>query len=113
MTPPQAPRPEHRSSRRKPPKGTTKVRAYRGALGLGANLAVALLDVSETGARLLLKADLPKDAEIEVHLDNIVHRPVKALANVVWSVATADGKYCVGARFQKLFPYPDLLSLSR
>ncbi len=93
------------------PKGGTKARCSRGALGLGANLAVAVLDVSETGARLVLKADLPKGQEVELALENVGGRAVKGLAEIVWSVALADGNFCVGAHFHKFISYTDLTSL--
>jgi hypothetical protein len=113
MTQPRPPKPNQRSSPRRAPKGTTRAQCYRSALGLGANLAVAVLDVSETGVRLVLKADLPLGQEIEVDLDRAAQRPVKALARIIWSLPTADGNFCVGARFHKPLPYADLSSLAR
>src|SRR4051812_12478558 len=94
-----------RRSRRAPPKGTTKVRAYKGPMGLGPNLAVAILDVSETGLRLVLRSDLPKGQEIEVNLDNVSTKPIKVIADVIWSLPMADGNFCVGVSFQKPLRY--------
>jgi len=44
-----------RRSRRHVPKRGNKLFAYRNALGLGPSIAVAMLDVSEVGIRLVLK----------------------------------------------------------
>src|SRR3954452_15779498 len=105
MTQPQAnptpPRRNQRASRRQPPKGSTKVRATRNALGLGSNVAVSLLDLSETGVRLLLKENLRIGQEFELTLESAASRPVRAVAQVIWSIATAEGQFCVGACFQK------------
>src|SRR5438445_3513930 len=92
----QTTRSNSRRSRRAAPKGSTKARAYKGPMGLGPNLAVAILDVSETGIRLVLKNDLPKGQEIECNLDNVSARPIKVIADVLWSLPMADGNFCVG-----------------
>mgnify|MGYP001016168403 CR=1 FL=1 len=51
-----------RRARRQQPKGSTRVRAYRNPLGLGANIAIALLDLSEdyidTSRSLVKKRDV-------------------------------------------------------
>jgi hypothetical protein len=107
-------RPNQRRSRRQPPKGSTKARVTRNALGLGPNIAVTVLDLSETGVRLLLKEELADGQEFEVTLEGAaVGRPVKAVAQVVWCVATADGQFCIGASFPKPITYASLQALSR
>ena len=118
MTQPQSsspppPRPNHRASRRYPPKRSTRVRATRNSLGLGPNIALAVLDLSETGIRLLLGENLRRGQEFEVVLESAGSRPVKVVAGVVWSVGTAEGQFCVGARFQKLIGYADVQALTR
>jgi hypothetical protein len=102
-----------RRSRRQAPKTSTRVRCYKGPLGLGKNLAVTILDVSETGIRLVLESDLPKGQEVEVALVSSATRTFKALAEVIWSVPTTGGHFCVGVSFQKPIPYGDLLALAR
>lgn len=101
-----------RRARRQGPAGTTRVRAYANALGLGPNVALAVLDLSETGARLLLKQEVPAGREIEVRLEGN-SRSVKALARVVWSVPAADGSFCAGAEFAKPLAYAELSALAR
>jgi hypothetical protein len=108
-----APRPNLRRSRRQAPKGGTKVRAFRNSMGLGPNIAVSLLDVSETGIRMVLKEALPKDREFEIALEGASVQPVKTFAYVVWCVPTADGQFCVGAHFKKPLTMRDLSVLAR
>jgi hypothetical protein len=110
---PPASRPNKRRTRRQSPKGNVRVRACKNALGLGANIGVAILDISETGVRLLLKENLPAGHAFEVTLEPISCKPVKVLAEVVWSIAAADGTFCVGASFQKSISYSDLTLLAR
>lgn len=107
------PRRNSRRHRRQPPKQSTKVRAFRNALGLGPNIASEVLDLSESGVRLLLTENLRAGTEFEVSLESAAHKPVRVLAQIVWSVATAQGLFVVGASFQKALPYATLQALSR
>jgi hypothetical protein len=106
-------RPNLRRSRRQSPKSTTKVRAYRNALALGPHIAVGMLDVSETGIRLILKEPLAEKTEFALEFEPIGCRAIKALARVVWLLPLADGNYCIGANFSKCIAYCDLAALAR
>ena len=102
-----------RASRRRPPKGSTKVRCFRGPMGLGADLAVFALNVSETGASLVLKEPFKNGEELEVVLESIVQRrPIRKKAGVVWCIATAEGRWCVGVKFQAPLRYAELNDLA-
>src|SRR4051794_32565199 len=106
MTPSQPQKPparrNQRRTRRQAAKGSTKATAYRNALGLGRNIAVGVLDVSESGARLTLKERLAEGTEFEVHFESAgVIKPVRMLAVVVWSVEAADGSFVTGTQFAK------------
>jgi hypothetical protein len=104
---------DQRSTRRRRPRGSTKVACHAGSFGLGPNLAVRVLDVSEAGIRLLVQAALRPGQEIEVSLEGVAHcRPVRASARVVWAVEAADGTYCVGAKFERTLSYADLQHLA-
>jgi PilZ domain len=107
------PRKNQRRSRRQPPKGSTKVRATRTTMGLGPNIAVSVLDVSEVGVRLVLMENLPQGHEFEITLECLASRSVKTVARVVWSLALTDGNFCVGATFAKALSYSDLANLAR
>jgi hypothetical protein len=99
-----------RLAHRRRPKIRIKVTCRKGGLDLGANLAVALLDVSESGARILVKEAMPINQEASVSLESPSHtRPVFRLGNVIWSVPAAEGGHCVGINFHKYLTYKDLL----
>jgi hypothetical protein len=110
---PPAPRRNLRRCRRQAPKGSAKAQAYRNALGVGSNIATAILDVSETGARLLLKEQLRNGQELEVNFETMGARPIKTIAVVVWTVAAADGRFVTGVRFDRALRYTELITLAR
>lgn len=109
--PAQKPRKNTRRARRQKPRGSTRVIAYRNALGLGKNIALRILDLSETGVRLVLKERPALGLEFEINLDSPSYRTVKMLAQVVWVTDLESGEFLVGARFAKSMAYTDLLSL--
>lgn len=112
--PPAAPRRNARSSRRQSPKSSTRVRAYRNHLGLGPNIAVRVLDISETGVRLVLKEPLPIGKEFEINMESVGgSRTVKTTAQVIWAVETAEGQFCIGAHFVEPMPYADLHQMAK
>jgi hypothetical protein len=94
-------------------KGSTKVKAFRSALGLGPNIAIRALDISETGVRLVLKEELPERHEFEVILEGPSLQPFKCHANVAWCIKAEDGSFLVGAGFQKPVPYVLLSAMAR
>jgi hypothetical protein len=103
-----------RASRRRTAKESTKVCCYRGPMGLGANLAVSAVEVSETGACLLVKAPLAKGDELEVNVVGIAHRrPIRKSATVVWCVTAGPDRWRVGVQFQGALRYADLHELAK
>jgi hypothetical protein len=85
---------------RRRPKPTTAVTCREERLLVGSNLAIAVLDISADGVRLIVRAALEKGQKIEVDLDGIGYcRPIKLAAEVIWSVPTADDNWCIGAKF--------------
>jgi hypothetical protein len=108
-----APRRNKRRCRRQVPKRSAKAMAYRNALGVGSNIAAGILDVSETGARLLLNEQLRDGHEFEVDFETMGARPIKTVATVIWTVAAADGRFVTGVSFAKALKYADLLTLAR
>lgn len=112
--PPQPSRRQRRAAPRRSPKGTTKVICRKGSLGLGPNLARALLDLSVGGVRLLVKEELRSGDEVEVTLSSpSTRRDIVRVAEIVWAVPVADGSYCVGVAFQKRLDHALLHDLSR
>jgi hypothetical protein len=101
-------------ARRNPAKASCKVSCRRGALGLGPNLALAILDVSETGTCLRVREPLEPRQEIEIGVEGLGHsRPLRLPSQVAWCVGTADGFCCIGARFENRLNYRDLHMLAR
>jgi hypothetical protein len=102
-----------RSTPRRLPKKASKFVCRRGKLGLGPNIAVSLLDVSETGIRLIVKTPLEPESDVEVGLQPIgAHKPTVVIAQVMWCIPLADGNHCLGARFEKLLPYAFLQEIA-
>ena len=98
-----------RVERRRRPRTGVRVTCLKGVLGLGTNLAVAVLDASETGIRILARAPLEKGQEIEISVVGPGRgRPHVHAADVVWCVPAADNNYCVGAHFHERLSYANL-----
>jgi hypothetical protein len=98
---------------RRPPKRTTKASGHKGALGLGPNVVVSVVDLSETGARLVVKVPLEPRQEVEVELQGQSHpRPLKFPAKVVWSAGAGEGTYTVGVVFERRLSYTELQDLT-
>jgi hypothetical protein len=94
---------------RRKAKRTTRIACYKGALGLGKNIALSVLDLSETGLCLLVNTAMAQGEELEVNLMALSHRhAIKVLAEVVWSVEAKDGVFCVGAKFRSTVPYREI-----
>ena len=114
MTEPASPGRNRRLAQRRPAKNRVKIVCRRGALDLGPNLAVAILDVSETGARFIVKDALQTGRDVSISLEGqSTLRPIPRVGSVAWCVPAADGNFCVGVNFQKRLPYRDFLEMSR
>jgi hypothetical protein len=111
---PTAPRVNRRARRRLALSTLTKVECRKGTLGLGADLNVATLDISETGVRLVLKAWLKVGQEVEVVLKGgWTCKPLKRLAKVIWALLLETGNWCVGLQFDKPLPYGEMQRLAK
>jgi hypothetical protein len=98
-----------RLTRRRSPKGGTRVVCRKGTFGLGSDLSVSVLDLSESGIRLIVREPLREKEMIELNLMGPGQgRSFRSFASVMWCVPTADGSYCVGARFDTSLRYKDL-----
>ena len=103
-----------RSARRQQPRGFVKIECRKGALGMGPNIAVAFLDLSDGGVRLITKDALGPNEEAEVVLSGYgMREAIKRVGKVCWAVALENGTYCIGLHFQKRLPYRDVQFLAR
>jgi hypothetical protein len=105
--------PNRRRAPRRKPRGFVKLECRKGSIGLGSNLATTLLDVSETGARLVTHQELAIQQEVEIiFLGYGLRQKVRQLANVRWQLKLDDGKFCLGVEFQKRMTYADWQMIS-
>ncbi len=103
-----------RLNRRQPPKGSTKATCHKGLFGLGRDVAVGILDLSQYGAQLVVKEPLKRGQPVEVGLEGLGRqKPLKLPAVVVWCVEAADGHHLVGTRFEKALSWSDMQALAR
>ena len=102
-----------RRSPRRPASRLAHVTCRKGASGLSPDLAVRLLDLSETGASLLLReaVDVAQEVEITFSAPGF-SRPLKLLASVIRCEPSADGYVRAGVHFQKPVSYRDLHRLT-
>src|ERR1700738_48048 len=99
----------NRASARRFPKAKVRVTCHTDTLDSGPNLATAVLDISESGIRLLVASPLEVGQGVIIGLDAPMHdRPIQRLAKVIWSVPAKDGGYCVGVRLEKYLPWEDI-----
>jgi Tfp pilus assembly protein PilZ len=77
-----------------------------------AELAVALLDASQTGLRLVVREELAKGEEVVVTLTGPDCPSVELPARVIWSVPEADDTWTIGVRIHERLPYLALIRLT-
>jgi hypothetical protein len=99
--------PDRRASRRRPPRDWVRIECRKGAHGLGRNIGKQFLDLSETGVRLLVSAELQVGDEAEIILTGVgsLNKPLKRVGKVIWAFKTDEDLYCVGLRFAKPLAY--------
>ena len=63
--------------------------------------------------RLLIQEPLAPGQGVEITFESMaLHRPVKRTGTIVWCVATQDGTYGVGVRFEKFLGFADWQALT-
>jgi hypothetical protein len=104
---------EHRRLKRRAAKKGCTVSCRRGLLGVGPDLAIRLVDISEEGARIQIKSALKKGDEVEVSLTAPgLSRPVVRVADVAWCGPAKEGDgFWIGVQFRSLLRYADILHL--
>jgi hypothetical protein len=111
MSEPEPPSRNRRRTLRRKATRRARVACHAGPFGFGPNLALSLLDVSESGACVLLSAPLEPGKEVEVHLTGPGQvRGLRVAATVTWCRA-ADGGHCAGLEFHRSLRYADMLQL--
>ena len=91
-----------------------KVTARIGALGLGPNVAIAAIDLSEDGICLAVKSEMKKGDEIEIDLlPTGVSKPIRLHGDVRRCEVGADGVLTVGVCFRRRLPYAEVTKLTQ
>jgi PilZ domain len=102
-----------RKSQRRRPRTTVQVQCRKGASGLGANVACSTLDLSETGARLIVSQELDIRGDVEIVVGGYgMKKPIKRMATIRWQLKLEDGRFCIGTEFQKRLDYRDWQNLA-
>ena len=90
-----------------------RVECRPGSAGQGSNVAKSLLDISETGARLLLRQSIEPGRRVELRLHGWGHvSPLAVVAQVIWCEPAKDGMFRIGVRFEQHLSYHDFKLLS-
>ncbi|MCI0637549.1 MAG: PilZ domain-containing protein [Gemmataceae bacterium] len=96
------------------PRSVTKAECRRGPGGLGANLAVEIVDLAPEGLRLVVTEALKVKDEVEVRISTFgMHKVVRRLAEVAWSEPLENGQHRVEIHFYKQLPYRELQQMIR
>ena len=102
-----------RRSQRRKPRTSVKIQCRKGTYGLGANLGSSVLDVSDTGVRMIVKEPLSPPAEVEIIIiANGMRDPIKRIGTIRWQVKLENGLFCTGIEFQKRIDYRDWQNLA-
>ena len=107
------PEQERRQHPRHVPKHGVRVLCRTGTLGLGPDLAISLVDISEIGLRLVVPSAMQKGQEVEIELEAPGRgRALKLMADVIWSMPNDEGTYWVGVEFRRQLTYGELQDLT-
>ena len=102
-----------RKSPRRRPRSAVRVECRKGSSGFGNNLVAAVLDVSDTGARLVLTEAVEPRAEVEIIIAGYgLKDPIKRIGTIRWLVKMENGQFCIGVEFQKRLVYRDWQNLA-
>lgn len=93
------------------PKGKVKIACHAGS-DLGPNLAIGLVDVSETGARLTTKV-LEKGKRVLILLEGREHlRPIKCEGTVVRSEEVSPETCKIAVLWEKRLSFTEILKMT-
>lgn len=102
-----------RASMRRPPRGRVSIECRRGIMGLGPNIGLTVIDVSQIGACIVSKVELPAGEEVELALTAPgQNKPLRLHATVARSLAKTDQGWPTGLRFRRHLTYAELQSLT-
>ena len=113
MSEPEAEQRTGRRALRWQPRRQARVACHRGLSDLRPDVALALLDLSEDGARLVTREALALGQRVYLVLKGPGGgRPARRQGVVAWSVPAADGTHCVGVKLLRRLGSEELRDLA-
>jgi PilZ domain len=105
---------ERRASLRRTPRSGVRVALRTGTLGLGPDLATGLVDVSEDGLCVQLRAPVAQGLDAEIILERVGNgRLIKLVGDVRWCAGDGASGFKAGLRLRRRLPYKELMDLAR
>jgi hypothetical protein len=99
---------------RTPPRRQVTATCRRGRLGRGTNLATAVLELSQDGARLVIREALRVGEEVTLTWTCPPRlAPLRRVGAVMWFAPVPGGTFCVGIRFSKPLAFAEFVRLVR
>lgn len=102
---------DRRIVRRRPLKKGVTLTVRRGAMGLGPNLALSTVELSDDGIQVRVKVEFKKGDEIEIGLTAVgKSKPMLLMADVRWCRAVDENReeFLLGAKLRKRLLYADV-----
>ncbi|HVK14681.1 MAG TPA: PilZ domain-containing protein [Gemmataceae bacterium] len=104
---------DRRTNRRRPVKSGATVTARKGALGLGPNVVLAPVTLSDDGISLRVNRELTKGDELEITLIPPGRAKfIKLMGDVRWCRAGAHETYVIGVQFRRRLRYVEVGELA-
>jgi hypothetical protein len=109
-----APGRNRRLSLRTIPGPDVAVTCRKGSRDRGPNVAAALLECSQDGARLLVREAMREGDEVSLTWTRLPYlRPLKRVGAVRWVAPAPGGGFCAGVQFGKRLSYDEFVRLVR
>ena len=90
-----------------------KVECHKGAAGSSTNIGEALIDVSEKGAKVIVKEAVDQGRTVELRMyPRGENKPIVMLGKVVRCEPMDNGSFSLGVKFEKHIQFTDLRRLT-
>ena len=101
---------ERRIVRRRPLKKGVALTVRKGTMGLGPNLSIGGVELSDDGIQVLIKKEVKKGDEIEIGLTGIGRsKPMFLISDVRWCRPVEDTEnFLVGAKFRRRLAHQEM-----
>ena len=103
--------PERRGGARRPAKPGVRAEVRRGALGLGPDLGLALLDVSADGLRIRLREAVRAGEEVEVGLQPADGAAIRTRGRIIWCRPAGGWAFLAGVRLRRRLTAEEVATL--